>query len=378
MRGRWRGGRAVRVGVAGLALAMLALAMLARAVPAALAPPALRQAGAPELPAPSPGVRLDGGRFTVVAEAADARLARSLLSAAQSRDSFPGLPRPTARVLIAVAPDAERFRRWVGPGAPEWGAAIAFPDQQRVIMQGRFAGSAAGDPVQVLRHELAHLALHESLGWRAPRWFDEGYASVAAGEWTREVALETAVGLVWRTLPPLDSVEAGFFAGAEAAAWSYTLAHRAVSELEALDPVRGLAPLLAAWRTEGSLERALRRGYGMTGEQFDRRWRDATRRRYGALALLANFSLAAGVFGVLLGPLFVLRRRRDRQRLAALRAADAAQEAAFQGSALEALLALPAADGAGGGAASAVAEPVPGVSAPAVPAPAVPPVPPGR
>jgi hypothetical protein len=288
---------------------------------------------------PTAGLRLDGGRFTVVADSADARLARALLAAAQAQDSFPGLPRPRARVLVAIAPDAARFRRWVGPYAPEWGAAIAFPDEQRIVMQGRSAGSEAGDPVQVLRHELAHLALHEYLGRVVPRWFDEGYASVAAGEWSREAALETSVGMLWRALPGVDSVEAGFAGGGAAAAWSYTLAHRAVAELMALDTARGVAPLFAYWRAEGSLERALRRGYGLTGEGFDRHWRAATRRRYGALALAANLSLVAGGLGVLLGPLFLARRRRDRRRLAAMRAAEAAQEAEQAGSALEALLA---------------------------------------
>ena len=296
--------------------------------------------------APSGSVRLDAGRFTVVAGPADIRLARALLEQAQRQDSFPGLPRPRARVLVAIAPDAARFRQWVGPHAPEWGAAIAFPDQQRIVMQGRYAGSEAGDPRQVLRHELAHLALHEQLGWRAPRWFDEGYASVVAGEWTRETALETAVGMVWRSLPPLDSVEAGFDGGGAAAAWSYALAHRAVAELMALDPARGVGPLVAHWRTEGSLERALRRSYGMTGEGFDRHWRQATRRRYGALALVANVSVAVGGLGVLLGPLFVMRRRRDRRRLAAMRASEASQEAAQRASALEVLLGLPSATSA--------------------------------
>ena len=55
-------------------------------------------------------------------------LARALLDSARcARDTFPGLPRPRDAVLIAIAPDARRFREWAGPGAPEWGAAIAFP-----------------------------------------------------------------------------------------------------------------------------------------------------------------------------------------------------------------------------------------------------------
>jgi hypothetical protein len=81
----------------------------------------------------------------------------------------------------------------------------------------------------------------------------------------------------------------------------------------------------------------------MTGEGFDRHWRQATRRRYGALALVANVSVAVGGLGVLLGPLFVMRRRRDRRRLAAMRASEATQEAAQRASALEVLLGLPSA-----------------------------------
>jgi hypothetical protein len=126
--------------------------------------------------------RYDRGRFTIVAYKTDELLARSVLASAVARDTFPGLARPTQRVVIAIAPDHRRFREWIGPTAPEWGAAVAFPESSRIVMQGRDAGSDAGDPVAVLRHELAHLALHEALGNLPPRWFDEGYASYAANE----------------------------------------------------------------------------------------------------------------------------------------------------------------------------------------------------
>lgn len=287
---------------------------------------------------PAPGVRLDEGRFTVVADARDARLARTLLAAAQANDSFPGLPRPKAHVLIAVATDAERFRQWVGPHAPEWGAAIAIPDEQRLVLQGSRAGSDAGDPVVVLRHELAHLALHERMGRLPPRWFDEGYASVAAGEWSRDEAFETSLAMVWRTLPSLSRLEEGFFAGASEAGWSYAMAYRVVSELQALDPVNGLGNFFTYWKSTGSMEKALRQAYGITGEQFEKYWQARTRRRYGALSLVTNVSAVFGLFGVILLPLYIGRRRRDRQKLEAMRAADMVQEAAARASALQALL----------------------------------------
>ena len=285
-------------------------------------------------------VRLDGSRFTVVSARADERLARSLLAVAQRNDTFPGLPRPRAQVLIAIAPDGARFRAWIGDQAPEWGAAVAFPNLPRIVMQGASAGSDAGDPAVVLRHELAHLALHEAMGSLPPRWFDEGYASYAAGEWNREQAFEASLALVWRTLPSIDSLDAGFYAGANQASWSYAVAHRVVSELASLDRERGLSNFFRYWKESASFEVAMRQAFGITGQQFDAHWKRQTRRRYGALALVTNVSVFVGIIVVLFGPLVIRRRRRDRQRLEAMRAQEAAQEAAARASVIEAMLRL--------------------------------------
>jgi len=144
--------------------------------------------------------------------------------------------------------------------------------------------------------------------------------------------------MVWRPLPSLDRLEAGFDAGATEATWSYAIAYRVVSELQALDPTRGLANFLNDWKSTGSMEKGLRQAYGMTGEQFEKHWAARTRSRYGALALVTNVSAVFGLFGVLLLPLYIGKRRRDRRKLEAMRSADAAQEDAARASALQALL----------------------------------------
>jgi hypothetical protein len=282
--------------------------------------------------------RLDQGRFTAVFYPSERALATSLLDNASANDSFPGLPRPSQRVLLALAPDRRRFREWVGPGAPEWGAAITFPELQRIVMQGRSAGSEAGNPREVLRHEVAHLALHEYLGDRPPRWFDEGYASYAAREWNREDALAANMALAWRGTPTLDELDEEFSAGSTTAQNAYALAYRALVELAALDTTRGLAPFFAAWKKEGSLDRAVRETYGITLSGFEQRWRQRTRRRYGALGIVGNFTLAGVILMLAVLPLYVARRQRDRRRLAALLAADEAAERAARASAIEALL----------------------------------------
>ena len=282
--------------------------------------------------------RFDQGRFTVGAASHDAVLARSLLSSAVARDSFPWLPRPTARVLILIAPDRKRFAELIGPHAPEYGAAIAIPAEQRIVMQGSRSGSDAGDPRRVLRHELAHLALHEAMDGLPPRWFDEGYASYAAGEWGREEVIATNVALAWKGVPSLDALDSAFFGGAARASGAYALAHRAVAELAALDRERGLTLFFRYWRDARDIDIAIRRAFNLTQGQFEERWRRLTRRRYGALAIFADFTVSAVILVFLLVPLHLARRKRNKERLAQMSVIEAETEAKERADAIETLL----------------------------------------
>ncbi len=307
-----------------------ALLLLAAFVAAALSPTVVG--------AQLRATRIERGRFSVDAFPGDEALARSLLDAAASHDTFPGLPLPTERILIQVAPDRRAFRELVGTGAAEWGAAFAIPDERRIVMQGSNASSQAGDPMQVVRHELAHLALHEYLGSLPTRWFDEGYASYAAGEWNRDQVISANLALAVRGVPSLLALDSGFYSGSLRADAAYALAHRAVAELAELDERQGLTLLLRYWKEEGAFDRALRRAYGLTQEQFEQRFRDRTRRRYGALALVTDVTIVAAVLIFLVGPFYVVRRRRDKARLKAMLAADAEAERRERDSAIEQLL----------------------------------------
>jgi peptidase MA superfamily protein len=272
------------------------------------------------------------GRFTAQFYPNESRLAHSLLELASSTDTFPGLARPKQPVTLQIAPDYRTFRAWSGAGAPEWGAAIAIPSEHRIVMQGRSAGSDAGDPREVVRHELAHLALHEALGDAPPRWFDEGYASYAARELTRDDVLAANLTLALRGMPTLDELDEYFAGSAQTVQAAYALSYRAVAELSQLDTAHGLSLFVENWKHTGTMDRAMRATYGMTFAEFEQRWRDRTRRRYGMLALVGDFTLAGALVALLLGPLYVARRRRDRRRMAALISAEAASEAAARSS----------------------------------------------
>jgi hypothetical protein len=195
-------------------------------------------------------------------------------------------------------------------------------------MQGKSAGRDAGDPREVLRHELAHLALHEFMGERPPRWFDEGYASYSAREWRREDALATNLALAFRGMPTLEELDAEFRGGSSRAQDAYALAYRAVAELASFDQERGLGRLFENWSKSANLEVAVRRSYGMTMAGFEREWQHRTRKRYGMLALAQNMAIVGVLLAFIVLPFYIARRRRQRERLRSMIAADAAAEAA--------------------------------------------------
>jgi hypothetical protein len=151
-------------------------------------------------------------------------------------------------------------------------------------------------------------------------------------------ALTTNLVLAIRGTPTFDELDRQFTAGSVTAQNAYALAYRAVVELASLDTVSGLSRFFNAWRMTRSMDVALRTEFGLTLAGYELRWRQSTRRRYGMLALFSNVALAGLILIVLVFPLHLARRRRDRQRMAAMVAADEAAERAARSSAIEALL----------------------------------------
>ena len=312
----------------------LKAALVAATLGVSVARPAAAQ---PAVSARRVVVGLDSGfgtdsrdRFVIRRVATDARLAQSLLDAAMLGDTFPGLPRPRAGVTILIAPDIPTLRGWTQGSAAEWASGLAYPESHIVIILGREGTSSAGDQGLVIRHELAHVALHDYLGFSPPRWFDEGYASFATGAERRGDLLTGHLALLLSGVPRLATLDTDLVASGDQAEFGYAMARRAVADLSALDPEHGLSLLLTYLRAEGSMDVAVRRAYGESLDDFERHWQRSTRRRYGLLAAVSDVGFIGIVSLVILMPLAVARRRRKRARLEEMRQAEAAAELAAE------------------------------------------------
>lgn len=172
---------------------------------------------------------------------------------------LPGLPPGfPARATVYLAPDETTFRSLTG-GVPDWGAGVAIPDQRALVVPAYASRrSAPGAANAVLRHEWAHLGLHEYLeGLQIPRWFDEGYALWAEGGFDASEAWRLRILLALDRTPPLDSLTLMWPRDQASAEAAYLLSGSAISYLVEESGERGVRLLLERWREGASLDRAL-------------------------------------------------------------------------------------------------------------------------
>lgn len=189
---------------------------------------------------------------------------------------------------------------------------MALPGSRMILLRADQEGLYG-----TLRHELAHLALHQAVRGRVPLWFDEGYAAWAAGEWGRLGVLDLNLAVVRGAVPDLRALDGALRGSASTADAAYALAVSAVTELARRNPSRSLAPLLQRLEAGKDFEAAVLATTGLTMSQFDTQWRLSIRRRYS----LATWLLAGGGWGVLAFSMWALvriRRKADLPRRAAL------------------------------------------------------------
>lgn len=240
-------------------------------------------------------------------------LALDLAQAADQVQAWPGLGRrdPGPIHLIVVANEAAMQRMSQGR-APGWGAGIALPASRTIMIR-----ADAPDQRGILRHELAHLALRRAIRTPVPRWFDEGYAAYAAGEWGRMDALGINLAVIRGTIPDLDALDGALRGSETDASLAYALAMTAVMDVARRHPDGSLAPILGLLEEGIPFDSALRRTTGLTRGQFSVAWQKDVRRRYGVLGW---FTLG-GLWLVLAVAVLIsawVRRTLDRPRRAAL------------------------------------------------------------
>ena len=243
----------------------------------------------------------------------DLDLAVGLAHAAGEVHDWYGLGRrdPGAIQLFVVRGE-ERVSRLLSRHAPAWGAGFAIPSARTIVVR-----VGAGDPYRILRHELAHFALHDSIRVRVPLWFDEGYAALAAGELDRLVALRLNLSVARGAIPGFFELDRALRSSEATAAAAYALAATAVQHLAQRHPDRSLGPLLARLGAGEDFSAAVLATTGFRLGHFELEWQKVVRRRFGLFGWMMAGGMWVGIALLVVAAVW-LRRRRDRPRRQAL------------------------------------------------------------
>jgi hypothetical protein len=151
----------------------------------------------------------------------------------------------------------------------------------------------------------------------------------AAGQLDTEAGWLLRVAFLLQRAPPLDSLALGWPAGATDARVAYLLSASVFDYLHDEGGDRGVELLLERYRVSGHLEGSLRATYGLTFGQLERYWGRSVRRRYGWLLFAAQTTIIWLVLSAIVVALWLIRRRRNRARLAALNENELPDEPAF-------------------------------------------------
>ncbi len=223
---------------------------------------------------------------------------------------------------IVLAPTRAHLDSIARGRTPDWVGGIAIPSERLIALPTYRRPGALGDEVVTLRHELAHIALNDQFDRPVPRWFDEGYATWVSGGWDAASGWQIRLALARGNAPSLDSLTLSWPRGEARARLAYLLSASAVSYLAESRGLPAFEAFIEEWRRDGSMDAAMRSVYQLTTTQFEREWRAMVRRRYGWLLAISQI----GVFwiGVLLLVLLLgsARRKRNRERMDALRAEE--------------------------------------------------------
>ena len=261
-------------------------------------------------------------------------LAEQIVERLTDQAPLPALPDSVlanGSVDVYLAPSAARWDSLTGGAAPAWGAGVADPRAGVVVLPTfDWERTPPYTIYRTLRHELAHVALQRFLGnARIPRWFSEGYAQWAAGEWRWESAWQLRMAFVRSDSPPLDSLTLTWPVAESQARLAYLLSASAVGYLVERSGERGLRIFLERWRDRVDFDEAFREVYGLTLGQFEEDWRAYVKRTFGWTVILGHSLLFWAVAAIILVVLFVIRRRRDRTRLEKLKENEPPDDPAY-------------------------------------------------
>lgn len=198
-------------------------------------------------------------------------------------------------------------------GVPVWAAGVAHSASGEIVIAQHAPDGSRTDLDSLLRHELAHVALHRATGGQPiPRWFHEGIAE-SFGNGVDLLRSQTLAGAIFGPgVPPLEQLEDNI-RGSDpiSATIGYAAARDFVNYLRDRDASDGaqVRQLLTQIRFGHSFDAALVKVYGKALVELDSEWRSGLTGRYSWFPVISSGGLPFAVLSPLMVVAMIRRRR---------------------------------------------------------------------
>jgi hypothetical protein len=283
----------------------------------------VQPSAAPLPEAPADFLRVDGGWLTIELPSSVRERAETLVREADDirarlAEDFgqPVLDRATVRIARTPEQMAELAPRGAPP--PAYAAGVAYPSVHLALLALKAPDTwDAPDLVELLQHELTHLALAEAVaGHHVPRWFDEGLAIRESGEvpWARRMTLWNST--LSKRLIPLADLDLGFPTDRYEVNGAYAESADFVAFLMRDADRARFGSLVQRVRAGAAFDRALEDAYGADARKLEYEWREELGRRFGVVPMLTSGGIVWVLIMGLMGAAWVKRRRRAKAKLA--------------------------------------------------------------
>lgn len=305
---------------------MLAFAMLVVGWPALAASSSRRPADTPQLgddlgdlaPLPRGFDTFDAGWIHLAYPPSLNHWVEPLIQEAQSfrTEASLRLGQPVlSKVRVRLAEDPTQMATLAPTGAPypKYAVGVAYSKLDLILLtQKPIYANSNHDLLEVFRHELAHLALEESVqGAQVPLWFNEGLAVHLSREnaFARTQTLWTAV--VSGNVLPLGDIERHFPDDVVGVPLAYAQSADVVRYLLRTEDQERFRSLIKRLRRGQSFDAALSDAYGLDSYSLERVWKADAESRYTLWPVLMSGTLVWG--GAIVLVVLAWRRKRQRQ-----------------------------------------------------------------
>lgn len=203
------------------------------------------------------------------------------------------------------------------PGrAPEWAIGLSLVDRKTVLVRhGLGPDRQIVNIEQTFDHELAHVAIDVARqGNHVPRWFNEGFASWHAGEWTLERSEMVARAAASSTLIPLKKLDRTFPDHHQSTSLAYAQSHHFVNRMAEDYGEDVFGKILSRIRRGETFSVAFTMVTGDDFEAAELDWRTGLAANSSAISNLADGTIMFFGAGVLFLLAWAKRRRRSREK----------------------------------------------------------------